>query len=88
MCVDQPLYERTTVYTEKQFLLCQKADGTIFLLIEKEKKISISSSAYSPHEAISSNSDLFRNDGHETNSQKHEINTEIETLEILASCRF
>lgn len=41
MWVAQPLDERTPVNTEKQFLLCQKADGTIFLLIEKKRNIYI-----------------------------------------------
>lgn len=45
-------------------------------------------SDYGPHAAIFSNSDPLGNDGHETNLQKHEINIKIETLKVLASCRF
>ena len=54
----------------------------------KKKNYSMSASDYGPHAAVFSNSDPLGNDGHETNLQKHEINIKIETLKVLASCRF
>lgn len=78
------------MYREKlDFFLRQRADGDIFFLTEKKKKFySISSSENGPYAAISSNSDPLGNDGHETNLREHEINIKIETLKVLASCRF
>lgn len=75
------------VYRNAGFLLCQRADGIFFSLLKK-KNYSISASENGPHAAISSNSDPLGNDGHETNLRKHEINIKIETLKVLASCRF
>lgn len=67
----------------------QRANGVIFSLLKKKKKVySISALEHDPNAAISSNSDPLRNDFYETNLQKHEINIKIETLKILASCRF
>lgn len=64
--------------------------GYFFFLLKLKKKkfYSISASENGPHAAISSNSDPLGNDGHETNLRKHEINIKIETLKVLASCRF
>lgn len=79
------------IYRKDGFLLCLRGDGDIFfslLKLKKKKFYSISASENGPHAAISSNSDPLGNDGHETNLRKHEINIKIETLKVLASCRF
>lgn len=81
-------WENRDIYRKASFHLCQKANGDVFLLIGEKKKYSMLASDYGPHAAIFSNSDPLGNDGHETNLQKHEINIKIETLKVLASCRF
>lgn len=87
--VTQLLGEKTGTYTEKPVsIYVKKPMGMFFSSLGKKKKYSMLASDYGPHAAIFSNSDPLGNDGHETNLQKHEINIKIETLKVLASCRF